>query len=100
MAQDLGLLLKDHTMEFSEREIKIVQSMLVLMNPQLSQVPPDMKKQIITTTLNLRGIQFDEREIIDIGNACVEEQKAVTQKAMSILQKHPELLKQMSHFKF
>ena len=74
--------------EFNDREKKIIHTMTILQNPLLKDVPPELKKTLLTANLNLAGLEFNEREIIDLHEGVMAEQKAVLQKGLGFMSKH------------
>ena len=74
--------------EFNEREAKIIHTMTILQNPLLKDAPPELKKTMMITNLRMRGLDFDEQEIIDLSQAIMEEQKIVLQKGLAFMNKH------------
>ena len=87
--------------EFSEREIKIIHTMTLLQNPMLANVPPELKKTMMITNLRVRGLDFDEREIIDLHEAIMAEQHLVLQKGLAFMDKHGISIQEaMKHLKF
>lgn len=70
--------------EFTPREIKIIQTMNVLRNPHLSHAPPELKKTLLVTQLQICGIQFDETEIIDIANGITAEINETVNKSLGV----------------
>lgn len=86
--------------EFNDREIKIIHTMTILQNPMLKDVPPELKKTLLTANLQLRGLEFDEREIIDLHEAVMAEQKLVLQKGLAFMNKHgASVTEAMKHLK-
>ena len=86
--------------EFTEREIKIIHTMNVLRNPQLiGKTPPDVMKTIVTGTLLVRNIQFEEQEIIDLIEGVTDEVNLSVQNAMGFIHKHQEKFKDFSALK-
>ena len=74
--------------EFSDRELKIIHAMTILQNPLLKDdVPADLKQTIITATLAVRGLKFEEAEIIDIVQGIIQEQKMVLQMGLGKMKK-------------
>ena len=87
--------------EFSDREKKIIHTMTILQNPMLKSVPPELKKTLLTANLNLAGLQFDEREIIDLHEGVMAEQQAVLQRGLKFMDKHGiAAAEAMKHIKF
>lgn len=75
--------------EFTEREMKIIHTMNVLRNPQLiGKTPPDVMKTIVTGTLMVRGIKFEEAEIIDLIEGVTQEVNLSVQNALGFIHKH------------
>ena len=86
--------------EFTERETKIIHTMNVLRNPQLiGKTPPDVMKTIITGTLMVRGIDFNEQEIIDLIDGVTEEVNLSVQSAMGFIHKHQGMFKDFAALK-
>lgn len=74
--------------ELSEREIILVHGMNMLMNPVFKDVPPDTKKVILTSTLAVRGVKFDESMVIDVMNAVYAENITAFQSALKFVDRH------------
>ena len=86
--------------EFTEREMKIIHTMNVLRNPQLiSKTPPEVMKTIVTATLMVRGIKFEEQEIIDLIEGVTDEVNLSVQNAIGFIHKHQPLFKDMAALK-
>lgn len=85
--------------EFTDREKKIIHTMNVLRNPQLSNVSPQTKKNLVIMALNLRNIKFDEKEIIDISYAITNEVNSAITDGLAFLDKHKESLEALKHLK-
>ena len=51
---------------FTDRELKIIHSINILRNHNLAKATPEMKKDLVIASLQLRGIKFDELEIIKL----------------------------------
>lgn len=83
--------------EFSDREIKIIHTMNVLRNPQLiGKTPPEVMKTIVTGTLMVRGIKFEEQEIIDLIEGVTEEVNLSVQNALGFIHKNADKFKGIS----
>lgn len=86
--------------EFTEREIKIIHTMNVLRNPQLiGKTPPAVMKTVVTGTLMVRGITFDESEIIDLIEGVTDEVNLSVQKALGFIHKHQPMFKDLDALK-
>lgn len=86
--------------EFTDREIKIIHTMNVLRNPQLiGKTPPEVMKTIVTGTLTIRNIQFEEQEIIDLIEGVTEEVNLSVQKALGFIHKHQPMFKDFTALK-
>lgn len=87
--------------EFSDREIKIIHTMTILQNPLLKDAPPELKKTLLTTNLQVRGLQFEEREIIDLHEGVMAEQKEVLQRGLKFMSQHGvSMTEALKHIKF
>lgn len=74
--------------EFSERELKIIHAMTILQNPLIKDdAPADLKRNIVTATLAVRGLEFNEAEIIDLIQGVISEQKLVLQMGLGAISK-------------
>lgn len=82
-------------MEFSDREIKIIQTMNILRNPLLGNVPPETKRNLMIMSLKIRGINFEEQEIIDMSEAITNEVNLTVQKSLGIMHKFRPMLKDL-----
>ena len=83
-------------MEFSDREIKIIQTMNILRNPLLgNNVPPETKRNLMIMSLKIRGINFEEQEIIDMSEAITNEVNLTVQKSLGIMHKFAPMLKDL-----
>lgn len=58
---------------FTDRELKIIHSMNILRNHNLVKATPEMKKDLVIASLQLRGIKFDELEIIKLSKEIHDE---------------------------
>ncbi|MFI5416429.1 MAG: hypothetical protein ACHQW9_00050 [Nitrososphaerales archaeon] len=86
--------------EFTDREIKIIHTMNVLRNPQLiGKTPPEVMKTIVTGTLLVRGIKFEEQEIIDLIEGVTDEVNLSVQNAMGFIHKHQGMFKDFAALK-
>lgn len=86
--------------EFTDREIKIIHTMNVLRNPQLiGKTPPDVMKTIVTGTLMVRNIRFEEQEIIDLIEGVTDEVNLSVQQAMGFIHKHQPMFKDLASLK-
>lgn len=81
--------------ELQDREIKIVHAMHVLLNPELQEVPWDIKLRTIQAQLLVHGLEWNEDEMTDIVNGINAELKATIASAMKNLGKYSHLLKNM-----
>lgn len=87
--------------EFTDRELKIIHTMNVLRNPQLiGKTPPDVMKTVVTGTLAVRGIEFNEDEIIDLIEGVTEEVNLSVQNALAFINKHQPMFKDFAALKF
>jgi len=81
--------------ELSEREVKIVHIMHTILNPELKDVPWEIKLRTIQAQLLVHGVEWNEEEITDIVEGIKGELKATIQSAMKNLGKYGHLLKGM-----
>lgn len=79
--------------ELSERERKIVHAMNVMLNPQLQNVPFNIKTSALQSVLLAAGYTWDELEMTDLMQAISAETKAGMQNALGILGKYGSALK-------
>ena len=81
--------------EFTDREIKIIHCMTTLINPMIKDVPQDVRNAMIMSTLTVRGMKFDEHELIDIINGITEETQMVVKNSFGLLNRFKEQIKEM-----
>lgn len=86
--------------ELTEREKKIIHAMNVMRNPQLYTTPPETKKDIIIMTLKIRGMVFDESEIIDLIYAVNDEVNLSVANGLGLLNRFAPMLKGIDKLKF
>lgn len=83
------MLVLDKSMrDFTDRERKIIVTMLTVINP-LSEVrnqPQDVKEQLIKEALRIRQLQFNEKEIVEIINGITEESQDTIKHIYGFLQ--------------
>jgi hypothetical protein len=81
--------------EFTNRETKIVHIMNTILNPELKDVPWEIKLRTIQSNLLVCAIEWNEDEILDIVEGIKATQKATIASAMKNLGKYGHLLKGM-----
>lgn len=84
--------------ELQDREIKIVHAMHVLLNPELREVPWEIKLRTIQAQLLVHGLEWNEDEMTDLVNAINQELKDTIASAMKNLGKYQHLLKNFKKF--
>jgi len=83
--------------EFTDREIKIIHAMNTLINPGLKNVPQDVRNAMMMSTLKIRGMKFDEQELIDIVLGINEETKLVVQNSFGLLARFKNQISDMGN---
>lgn len=82
--------------EFSDREIKIIQTMNILRNPLIADAPPETKRNLMIMSLKVSGIRFEEQEIIDLSEAITNEVNLTVKKSIGIMHKFAPMLKDLN----
>lgn len=74
--------------ELTEREIKICHIFLTVLNHKFADTPQEIKESMLGIMLQLRGLGYDEKEIIDIIQALDAEQELLIKASMKVMWKH------------
>lgn len=86
--------------ELTEREKQIIHCMHILINPQLKEIPFDVRKTAIQSQYLTRGMKWSEQEATDLILAINQETKETVQNAMALLQKFAPQFKGLTSFNF
>ncbi len=82
--------------ELTEREIKIIRYLHIMQNPQIANVPFELKNNLIQTTFLTANIKFNEEEMTDIGQAVNAEIRNITKDGLKFMDKHKGAFKGLS----
>lgn len=74
--------------DFTDRERKIIVTMLTVVNPisQVRDQPQDVKEQLIKEALRIRQLDFNEKELVEIINGITEESQNTIKHIYGFLQ--------------
>lgn len=73
---------------FTDRETKIIQIMLTVLNPipAMKDQPQDVKEQLIKEALRIRKMPFNEPELVEIINGITKESQLTVKMLFGFLQ--------------
>lgn len=73
---------------FTERERKIIVTMLTVINPmpEVKDQPQDVKEMLIKEAFRIRGFVFNEKEIVDIISGITQESNITIRQLFGFLQ--------------
>ena len=74
--------------ELTDREKKIIHIKFIMHGEKLQKLPINVRETMLIMTLKLRGIEYDKNEMLDIGQAIIDEQGMIEKKGMGFLDKH------------
>ena len=88
--------------ELTDREKKLVYIHMIMHSPAtpFGNMPLETRENMLSVCLKLRGIEYDQREMLDLGQAVVEERKLMMQSGIGFLDKNKGMLKHIKDFKF
>lgn len=87
--------------ELTEREKKIVHINFIMHSPAspFATLPVETREQMLAVVLKLRGIEYDQREMLDIGQAVINERDMMIKSGLGFLHKHKDSLKHIRGLK-
>ena len=80
--------------ELTDREKKIVLIKYIIhgVSP-FQEAPIEVRSQMLQVAMKFMGFDYDESEMLDLGEAILAVQQESNDRQMGFLQKHPDLLK-------
>ena len=67
---------------------------------EFANMPLETRENMLAVVLKLRGMEYDQREMLDLGQAVVEERKLMMGAGVGFLDKNKDIMKHLKHFKF
>ena len=88
--------------ELTEREKKMVYIHMIMHSPSgpYAAMPLEVRENMLAVCLKLRGMEYDQREMLDLGQAVVEERKLMMSSGVGFLDKNKGVMKHLKDFKF
>jgi|CXWL01.1.fsa_nt_gi hypothetical protein len=88
--------------ELTDREKKLVYIHMIMHSPSgpYENMPLEVRENMLAICMKLRGIEYDQREMLDLGQAVVEERKLMMQSGIGFLDKNKEVMKHLKDFRF
>lgn len=88
--------------ELTEREKKLVYIHMIMHSPvsEFANMPIEIRENMLAVVLKLRGMEYDQREMLDLGQAVIEERKLMMSSGIGFLDKNKDVMKHLKHFKF
>ena len=88
--------------ELTEREKKLVYIHMIMHSPasEFANMPLETRENMLAVVMKLRGMEYDQREMLDLGQAVVEERKLMTGAGVKFLDNNKDMMKHLKHFKF
>lgn len=63
-------------------------------------MPLETRENMLAVCMKLRGMEYEQREMLDLGQAVVEERKLMMASGVGFLDKNKEIMKHLKDFKF
>lgn len=79
--------------ELTERERKIVFIKFIMHGEKFSHFPVNTRENMLMAALNLRGLKYDKDEMLDLGQAILDEQEMFNKNALGFLEKNKDKVK-------
>lgn len=88
--------------ELTEREKKMVYIHMIMHSPSgpYENMPLETRENMLAVCLKMRGMEYDQREMLDLGQAIVVERSLMLQAGAGFLDKNKGIMKHLKDFKF
>ena len=88
--------------ELTDREKKMVYIHMIMHSPTgpYENLDLETRENMLAVTLKLRGMEYDQREMLELGESISQERKKMLESGTNFLSKNKGILKHIKDFKF
>jgi hypothetical protein len=84
--------------ELTDREKHIIHIKFIMHGEEYAKIPVESRERLLEMITGLRDLDYNQHEMLDIGQAIIDEQEMIIKSGIGFLDKHKGSLKGLGGF--